>query len=168
MWMVLALKNASWLFLRPLAEVLTQKENNPSQTNLRLGLSSWVGCRARATDGLGADKSVGECLDLVRAEAGPVVIVCKNDWSLLVTKLLHFAERLFVDRNVDDVVFDAELVHVAVGCVALNAVGLRVNGDGHFGTSSIIERCDGCSLSKSRYTPREECFRYGDYNPHGR
>src|SRR6478736_3609702 len=70
-------------------------------------------------------------VDLVGAEARPVVVARDDDGCLQVAEAANQLERLGGLADVHDRVLDALLVEGAVGRVALNASRLAVDRDAH-------------------------------------
>src|SRR5699024_3110422 len=90
-----------------------------------------------------------ERLDLVRAEAGPVVLGGDDDRGLDVAEGLDLRQGVGVLGDVDDVVGDARLVQGALGRIALHAEGLRVHGDVQGkGLSRALRRGAGTGVSQ--------------------
>jgi len=83
------------------------------------------------TGGSSGGQSRGELVDLVRAEARPVVLIGDDDWRLQVAEGLDLLESGRVLAEVEDLVLDALAVQCAVRRVALHAGGLCVNRDCH-------------------------------------
>ena len=77
------------------------------------------------------DSDASDCRDLVGAETGPVLVTSDYHGSLAVAERLHHFKRQGILRQVHHGIGEAFFVQRPVRRIALGALGLRVNGDGH-------------------------------------
>src|SRR5699024_222899 len=95
----------------------------------------------------------GERLDLVGAEAGPVVAAREDHRRLLVAECLDRLERLRVRGDVDHGVLQAMLLQRTIRGIALDAGGLAEDGDGHGAGLPFCGRLAGPGSADPRQNP---------------
>src|SRR5699024_2140162 len=70
-----------------------------------------------------------QSLDAVWTEAGPVLLAGDDDRGLEVAERQDVLAGLIVKADIDHLVFQSSLVESPLGCAALDASWLGVNGD---------------------------------------
>src|SRR5699024_2975395 len=79
----------------------------------------------------GRSRRLGQSLDLVGPEAGPVVAVGEDDGRLLVAECLDRLESFGMGGDVDGLVLQTMLLQRPVRGVTLHSGRLAEDGDGH-------------------------------------
>lgn len=93
-------------------------------------------------------RGLAQRADHVGAETGPMAVAGNNDRHLHIAKAAHHLEGFLILGEIDDAVIHALALKRAIGCVALYAGRLAVNGNGHRDTPFCFLRLKGSDTGR--------------------